>query len=828
MITIEGYYKNFRKSTSNSSDLIFEDVSDSIFPIDGLYVGKLISVCGDEVPALIPIHKTNGLCFLSTPETEDAILTVMQMMALRFICSVPSSKCKLILYDGQRLGENLLYLAELDHQIIGDEIYTSCEQFKNKLKQIRKEITDRITHTLGSKFKGKTIVEYNEQAGILSLPYYLIVISNFPYTLDKESTNILKEIIRMGSRVGVYVITNIDTQYDIVSSGSGFNAIDVTEFLNRDSDSSMDVIYKVNEEDRYYLKTHSDNTESFEKMFNSFSFILDETVPDNIGDVKDFLLRRTYSEQVQKLNISYLFTHDNFWSKSSSEGIDIPIGKDDNDKILNFSLGYNSFHAKVGGMTGTGKSVVLHNIIANGAWLYSPDELQFILMDFKDGIGFRPYVDLPHTRILSDDKNPSFAKNVFDYILEESSNRNHIFNECGVDNFADYKSVCSSPMPRLLIIIDEFTSMYFGMSSSDTRQINEKIDQIARTVRSTGINMIICTQGLKSLDVELSQFSLGIGLRFQSERDKRFISSDYQFPKGMKAGDAIYCENDSPVIKFRVAYMKNDKVSGQMLLDDRIANINASAKKFSKFNRFIYHGKTQVDFVPARNKGISIGLPILEKNPVEITFNNENGSNLLIVGHSREAASSIFYHTIKQLISSEIKKKIYVCDKMSNGNSQLSRLTTSNENICTYITEDDDITSTLEGTCGTIKIRETKEWNTEIYLFIFDSFNFGKGRRSESGRTTKEIDYLMGILRNGAAKGVHLIVYADSFSHYQSTFGYDSLGEWRIKSALAGEDSNKIFSSRDDSYSIIEDSPYAAIVDFGRESKTKEILTFKI
>ncbi len=828
MITIEDFYKQFPRSTANSTDFLFEENANSTFPMDGIYIGTLTSACGHQLPALIPIHKTNGLCFLSSPETEGTILNTIQMMSLRFICSVPPSKCKLILYDGQKLGQNLLYLAELDQQIIGNEIYTSCDQLKAKLKQIRKDITGRITHTLGSKFKEKTLVEYNAQAGIMSLPYFLVIISNFPYTLDRETANLLEEIIKNGSRVGVYVLMNIDTRYDLEISNSYSNVIDTKDFLNRIVESSMHIVYKYDRENRYYIKSSFDGKDVFESLFNPFSFSLEEALPHNIDKVKSYLQERINAEKSQQLDISYLFTSENFWTESSSDGICIPIGKDEKDRIVNFTLGHDSHHAKVGGMTGTGKSVVLHNIISNGAWLYSPDELQFILMDFKDGIGFKPYENLPHTRILSLDKQPSFAQNVLDYVLRESSKRNQVFSENGVDNFADYKSLNLSAMPRLLVVIDEFTSMYYGISSSEARTLNEKIDEITRTVRSTGINMIICTQGLNKLDVELSQFSLGIGLRFQSDRDKRFIAPNFQFPAGMKAGDAFYCEDDSAK-RFRVAYMKNDRVNNRMMVDERIAQINEKSNVYSRFERFIYNGKEQVDFVAASSNKISIGLPILSHKPVEISFNNDNRSNLLVVGSSHEAASSIFYHTIKQLISDSSKKKIFILNKSSLQNA-LQEFEDSNNEGCIYTTEDTKITDTIESSVGTIIKRQNQKehWNTDIYIFLYDSFNYGMGKRTESGKTTIENEYLMEILKNGPAKGIHLLVYSDSFKHYQSTFGYDSLNEWQVKIALTGDNTNKIFASRENYTDIKEDSPYAGIADFGKESKTIEFLTFKI
>ena len=57
-----------------------------------------------------------------------------------------------------------------------------------------------------------------------------------------------------------------------------------------------------------------------------------------------------------------------------------------------------SQHVLISGKTGSGKSTLLNAMITNLALRYSPDELEFYLIDFKKGVEFKAYaaLNLPH------------------------------------------------------------------------------------------------------------------------------------------------------------------------------------------------------------------------------------------------------------------------------------------------------------------------------------------------------------------------------------------------------------------------------------------------
>ncbi len=73
----------------------------------------------------------------------------------------------------------------------------------------------------------------------------------------------------------------------------------------------------------------------------------------------------------------------------------VPIGLDaDRPFLLDLAQGP---HMLVGGTTGSGKSELLQTIVASLAAHNRPDQMTFVLIDYKGGAAFRGCVDLPHT-----------------------------------------------------------------------------------------------------------------------------------------------------------------------------------------------------------------------------------------------------------------------------------------------------------------------------------------------------------------------------------------------------------------------------------------------
>ena len=81
-----------------------------------------------------------------------------------------------------------------------------------------------------------------------------------------------------------------------------------------------------------------------------------------------------------------------YWTATAAKELVVPIGRAGARRLQSVRLGKGtSQHLLVCGKTGSGKSTFLHAFITNAALIYSPDEVEFYLIDFKKGVEFKTY-----------------------------------------------------------------------------------------------------------------------------------------------------------------------------------------------------------------------------------------------------------------------------------------------------------------------------------------------------------------------------------------------------------------------------------------------------
>ena len=172
-------------------------------------------------------------------------------------------------------------------------------------------------------------------------------------------------------------------------------------------------------------------------------------------------------------------------------------------------------HGLIAGTTGSGKSELLQSIVASLAVANRPDEMTFVLVDYKGGSAFADCVLLPHTVGMVTDLDTHLVERALVSLTAELTRREHILAGAGAKDIEDYqilldKGRTTEPMPRLLIVIDEFASMVRDLPDFVTGLVN-----IAQRGRSLGIHLILATQrpsGVVSADIRANT-NLRIALR---------------------------------------------------------------------------------------------------------------------------------------------------------------------------------------------------------------------------------------------------------------------------------------------------------------------------
>jgi S-DNA-T family DNA segregation ATPase FtsK/SpoIIIE len=150
-------------------------------------------------------------------------------------------------------------------------------------------------------------------------------------------------------------------------------------------------------------------------------------------------------------------------------------------------------HALVAGTTGAGKSELLQTLVASLAIANRPDAMTFVLIDYKGGSAFKDCVRLPHTVGMVTDLDTHLVERALVSLGAELHRREHLLATLGAKDIEDYTDLVDSrggdPLPRLLLVIDEFASMARELPDFVAGLVN-----VAQRGRSLGIHLLLATQ----------------------------------------------------------------------------------------------------------------------------------------------------------------------------------------------------------------------------------------------------------------------------------------------------------------------------------------------
>ena len=204
--------------------------------------------------------------------------------------------------------------------------------------------------------------------------------------------------------------------------------------------------------------------------------------------------------------------------RSDRDGLHATLGVTEQGP-LTLDLLADGPHGLVVGTTGSGKSELLRTLVASLAARHSPDRLTFMLVDFKGGGAFDACDGLPHTVGLVTDLDEHLAARALRCLRAELRHREHRLREAGVSDLRDYHSP-SPPLPRLLIVIDEFATLAVELPGF----LSALVD-VAQRGRSLGLHLMLATQRPQGVvDGKIrANANLRIALRVQDDADSRDV-----------------------------------------------------------------------------------------------------------------------------------------------------------------------------------------------------------------------------------------------------------------------------------------------------------------
>lgn len=150
-------------------------------------------------------------------------------------------------------------------------------------------------------------------------------------------------------------------------------------------------------------------------------------------------------------------------------------------------------HTLIAGSTGSGKSVLMQNIILGIAATNTPEQARILLIDPKQGVDYFAFEDLPHLDggIIDDQKNASHR---LSELVAEMDRRYVRFKEARVPNLAAYnaKVVRGQHLPTIWLIHDEFAEW---MLVEDYKEaVAAVVQRLGVKARAAGIYLVFAAQ----------------------------------------------------------------------------------------------------------------------------------------------------------------------------------------------------------------------------------------------------------------------------------------------------------------------------------------------
>ncbi|HEY8999456.1 MAG TPA: DNA translocase FtsK 4TM domain-containing protein [Candidatus Saccharimonadales bacterium] len=237
---------------------------------------------------------------------------------------------------------------------------------------------------------------------------------------------------------------------------------------------------------------------------------------------------------------SILQSHE--WHEADSP-LTFAIGKDISGKSVVIDLAKMP-HLLVAGQTGSGKSVMINDILTSLLYRNSPSDLKLILVDPKQ-VELKPYDDIPHllTPVITE---PEKCISALKWAVAEMERRYTALAEVSKRNIIEYNTLKKEEgMPYIVIIIDELADLMMLAG----RDVEALIVRIAQKARAVGIHLVLATQR-PSVNVITGLIKANVPARIAfttaSQVDSRTIIDQMGAEKLLGRGDMLLLTADMP------------------------------------------------------------------------------------------------------------------------------------------------------------------------------------------------------------------------------------------------------------------------------------------
>ena len=658
------------------------------------------------------------------------------------------------LYRGNKVSEPLPHLV-----IIADEF----AELKSQQQEFMQELvsTARIGRSLGVHL----ILATQKPSGVVDNQIW----SNTTFriclkVLDKSDSN---EMIKRPEAANItnpgraYVQVGNNEIFQFIQSGwSGAPYIPKEELADED----QRFVTLIDKCGRVVLQTGMDDDAENISEYTQLEAIVDTLSRlANKNGIKPFELWRPPLKETVILSeiIEEDKSFDGKW-KEQSDWLSAPIGIADDTQnqsqpVLSLDIGEYG-HVALYGLASSGKTTFIQTMIYSMALKYSPQYINMYVLDFA-GRTMAYFKHLPHVGDVVFAEDDMKIKKLFKMIKKELVERKTSFASLGVNNLKTYIEVKETPMPSIMLVINNYTSFLEHYPAYE-----EEINFLSREGSSYGINLFIATGALNSIKSKVAQnIKLSYALQLS---DKYEYTSIVGITGGLepektpgrglvKLETAVEFQTalalDAPNDSIRVSKLKEIFEDMDQAFDGRKApNIPTLPEEL------IYSStiKSQEYQEMLQSESIPLGYDLEE---VEVIGIPKDFSTYSVLGHQGSGKTNFLMNMIA-IAANELKWKLYVVDDVTS-----SLRNHAIEKGCkNYANNKQSMDILIENFKDEMLQRrndskdgKSREEIIEIYgekLFVMDNCSYFLKEASENS-----VDLLLNILKFCQDLGVHFV-----------------------------------------------------------------------
>lgn len=464
----------------------------------------------NNVPASYSFYENKITAVMGV--TKEKSFAFMNNVLLQLLTFYSYEDLKIVIFTNEKNKSNWQYVRYLNHNFDNARRF----RFFASNQDSAKVVMEYLSQVLSTRTA--------ESEDTPTKPYYLIIIDDYDQIKRFDFIKELTELDDENNKVFSTIIIE-EKLNKLPSRCNNFIslALNNSAILKNSYEKQEQIPFK--DEINYGI-----DMMNIAKVMSNIPIEFEEGIgrlPDSIS-----FLEMHKVGKVEQLNIL------NRWNMNDSTiSLKAEVGVDEQEDIMYLDLHekHHGPHGLIAGTTGSGKSEFIITYILSMCLNYSPDDISFILIDYKGGglaLAFENRttgVVLPHLAGTITNLDKAEMDRTLVSIDSETKRRQQLFNEArdltGESTMDIYKyqrlykeGKLTEPVSHLFIICDEFAEL-----KAQQPDFMDNLISVARIGRSLGVHLILATQKPSGVvnDQIWSNTRFRVCLKVQDEADSK-------------------------------------------------------------------------------------------------------------------------------------------------------------------------------------------------------------------------------------------------------------------------------------------------------------------